>query len=127
MIFLLGKVLDFRVLKHNLITSNIAHQDTPGYRAKELPFQEVLRSVLVNRHGGTIQQTHPQHFTQASFNLDGIQVEAVSSPSLGLDQNSVNIEYEMAALAENALQYQAAAQILAKKFAGLKQAIRENP
>ena len=39
---LLEKTLDLRVFRHNLLASNIAHQDTPGYSSKDFPFYEVL-------------------------------------------------------------------------------------
>jgi flagellar basal-body rod protein FlgB len=49
----------------------------------------------------------------------------VPAGDLPLDANSVNLELEMAKLSENAMQYNAAATILAKKFQGLLSAIRD--
>jgi len=125
--FLLQKVLDLRVLRHNLIVSNIAHQDTPGYQSQDLYFEDALRAAVAFRNSRLMVQTHPQHLPVSSLDLDQAQVQLIStpSPSMGLDLNSVHIEREMAALAENTIQYQATAQILAKKFGLLKQAIRE--
>ena len=49
----------------------------------------------------------------------------VPAGDIPLDANSVNLELEMAKLSENVMQYNAAATILAKKFNGLLNAIRE--
>jgi flagellar basal-body rod protein FlgB len=49
----------------------------------------------------------------------------VPAGDLPLDANSVNIELEMAKMSDNAMQYNAAADLLARKFRGLLNAIRE--
>jgi flagellar basal-body rod protein FlgB len=53
------------------------------------------------------------------------KLSEVPAGDLPLDANSVNLELEMAKLSENAMQYNAAATILAKKFNGLLSAIRD--
>jgi flagellar basal-body rod protein FlgB len=47
----------------------------------------------------------------------------LDSSGNGLDGNTVNMEREMARLAENQLMYKASAQIVAKKFQALKSVI----
>lgn len=122
---LLENLLDLRAKRHNLILSNIANQDTPHYKAKDLNFIDELRSA-VKSDGGNLTATSPGHI---GWNGGGTHVEGriITKPSMtiGLDQNSVNIDRELADLAENGIMYNATAQIIGSKFKMLKNAIRE--
>ena len=123
---LLGKTLDLRVQKHTLITSNIAHQDTPGYIAKDFPFYRVLKAAIQTQNHGGLMRTNPKHITVQSLGGSAQGPQLISNPvsSLSLDGNTVNIEREMASLANNTMEFNAAAQIIAKKYSGLKNTIR---
>jgi flagellar basal-body rod protein FlgB len=124
---ILEKVLDLRSLRHNLIVSNIANMDTPGYQASELAFGEELAKALRTGENVTLKKTHPRHLPVREAYLGNIRPKVISSPPLVLrsDLNSVDIDKEMAKLAENTLMYNALAQILSRKFLGLKNAIQE--
>jgi flagellar basal-body rod protein FlgB len=125
---LLQRSLDLRSARQRVIASNLANEETPGYRASELTFQDQLRSAHRGRLPVVLAATQARH-----FGLQGPQgVQAVTGKlgevpagDLPLDANSVNLELEMAKLSDNAMQYNAAATIIAKKFNGLINAIRE--
>jgi len=40
---LIQKTLDFRTQRQDLLTSNIANKDTPGYKAEDMVFEKVLK------------------------------------------------------------------------------------
>ena len=40
---LLHKTLDFRTQRQDLLTSNIANKDTPGYKAEDMVFEKIWR------------------------------------------------------------------------------------
>src|SRR4030065_2411082 len=42
---LLENTLDLRASRHRLLQSNIANQETPGYRAKDINFEQELKRV----------------------------------------------------------------------------------
>jgi flagellar basal-body rod protein FlgB len=125
---LLERSLDLRSARQRVIASNLANEETPGYRASELTFMDQLRSAHKGRLPIVLAATHARH-----FGMDGPRgVQAVTGKlsevpagDLPLDANSVNLELEMAKLSENVMQYNAAATILAKKFHGLLSAIRD--
>lgn len=123
---LLGKSLDLRAKRHTLISSNLANVETPGYTANDLSFEGQLKSVL--KEGPKAAAPHPRHIPLkgASVSLERVQGDVVDLPSrnLGPDGNGVEMETEMGRLAENQIMYNATVQLLAKKFEGLKQAIR---
>lgn len=120
---LLGRALDIRSLRHNLISSNIANQETPGYKAVDIDFMNALNKAegqtlpLMKTENGHIEGSSPVATGQVAVQKTGTDE--------GYDKNSVNIEMEMAKMAENTMMYNAAADILARKFKDLEYAIRE--
>jgi flagellar basal-body rod protein FlgB len=121
---LLAQVLDLRAARHRIIASNIANEETPGYRAKELDFQEALASAVRKPSGGGLLTTHVRHIGyRADQTIQGRVVEVPAS-ELPLDANSVNLEFEMAKLADNGLKYNTAATIMAFRFRQLAEALR---
>ncbi|MBH0188312.1 MAG: flagellar basal body rod protein FlgB [Nitrospira sp.] len=125
---LLERNLDLRSARQRVIASNLANEETPGYRASELNFMDQLRSAHQGRLPVVLAATQPRHF--GLHGPQGVQAIAgklneVPAGDLPLDANSVNLELEMAKLSDNAMQYNTAATILAKKFHGLLNVIRE--
>ncbi len=125
---LLEKSLDLRVKNQNLISANLANAETPGYIPMTLSFEAELKSALNNRGDVTPAVTNPRHIPlkgQAA-GLDGVQGTVTETPAAapGRDGNGVELENEMAKLAENQILYNATVQIAAKQFEGLKIAIR---
>jgi len=125
-VLLLSKVLDLRSARHEVLATNIANADTPGYTGINLVFEEELRKAASSAGARGLAKTHPKHFPQApSLSSISGHIEATETPLMGNDRNSVEVEREMVKLAENTLMYEAAVQMLTKKFRGLKEAIRE--
>lgn len=125
---LLSKEIDLRARNHNHIAANIANVETPGYTPTRLSFEQELQDAMSARPPHSSGVTHERHIPLKGKSRDlgsvrGIVVESPASVA-GRDGNRVDIEKEMAALAENQIMYNASVQLLAKKFEGLKQAIK---
>ncbi|MBX3329450.1 MAG: flagellar basal body rod protein FlgB [Nitrospira sp.] len=125
---LLERTLDLRSARQRVIASNLANEETPGYRASELTFMDQLHSAHKGRLPIVLAATQPRHF--GMHGPRGVQAVTgklgeVPAGDLPLDANSVNLELEMAKLSENVMQYNAAATILAARFRGLLSAIRD--
>ena len=45
----LDKSVDMRLVKQNLINSNIANAETPGYKAKKVDFEEALAKAIATQ------------------------------------------------------------------------------
>ena len=43
----LGTVLDLRQAQHSLSATNLANADTPGFKAKVIPFHDVLANAII--------------------------------------------------------------------------------
>jgi flagellar basal-body rod protein FlgB len=107
--------LDARLLRQNVLASNAANIDTPGYQPKEVDFTAAMqeaREQLEAREGG-----HP--VPEARLTAGRAIVDATNGPA-GIDGNRVDLDRTMSSLAENAIQYQAATRAAQKKLAILK-------
>ena len=122
---LLSKTLDYRSENHNVISGNMANIDTPGYRPRELVFDQTLQRA-VEKNAMRLKKTNPKHFSHYSgtlhygdnnFTLKNQERERTAT------SDELNIDKEMAKMLQNNLLYEAAARMLSKKFEALKGAI----
>ena len=125
---LLQKALDFRVARHNVLASNIANVETPGYKARDLVFEKALGQALKAHQPGPLTVTHPKHMDGRNITpLELVQPKSIrsGSPVGSLDGNTVDMEREMAKLAENQIVYQVITRLLNQKFQMMREVIRE--
>ncbi len=121
----LEKALDLRSMKHSLIVSNIANKDTPNYKAFDLIVEEELEKSMGKGDPTDLKTTHDGHLCgKRSDRINGKSVNDADQFFHRRDNNSVDIDKEMAKLSENNLLYNALAQILSRKFGGLKDVIK---
>ena len=122
----LGRTLDYRVRNQRVISSNIANIDTPGYRPKQLKFDEELRKAVDNDQL-RLRKTDRNHLPgsqQFPSGGESSTVEEVPAESIAGDA-SLDIDREMTKMAKNNLLYEAAVKMLSRKFDLLRTAIEE--
>lgn len=120
---LLQKVLDLRSKNQEIIGSNIANAETPGYQAQSFTFEEQLKSAFSGSMSPSV--TQPNHIPLAPSNLDqvsGTLTAKKDTTEIG-DKNSVNLDQEMVKLSENEILYETAVTMLNKKISLLKYTI----
>ena len=103
---LLSRTMDAAMLRSRVISNNIANVTTPGYRRVEVSFEEQLRTALDRtRLMGT--KTDGQHLDMGRKNLSEVNAEAYHpyDPTQPSGVNNVDIDMEMAKLAETQIQY----------------------
>lgn len=125
---LLQRSLDLRSARQRVIASNLANEETPGYRASDLTFMDQLQSAHKGRLPVSLAVTQSNHIGPhgpQGFQAVTGKLNEVPAGDLPLDANSVNLELEMAKLSDNAMQYNAAASITAIRFRQLLSAIRD--
>ena len=122
---LFERALDVRSGIHETIASNIANEETPGYKARHLPFPETFAAVLRGKGSLDSVMTHPQHLGARSVEDQIFQQTVKKDAGAGIDENTVNLEKEMTLMAENTLLYMAVSQFLDGRFDGWKKAIAE--
>jgi flagellar basal-body rod protein FlgB len=121
----LNTSLNLRLVNQNVISSNIANADTPGYKAKAVEFESALRDALGVGDKIAPAETTPKH--RVHHSTDPVQPEIYDDPNgvESLDGNTVDRASEMAKLAENQLLYDSSAEMLKRKLGMLKYAITE--
>jgi flagellar basal-body rod protein FlgB len=126
---LLSKNIDLRAKQQNLISSNLANAETPNYVPKALVFEDQLQGAIKGKRSGAPALTNDRHLPLkgATGKLQTVAGRVVETPAAtpGKDGNAVELENEMSRMMENQIMYNASIQILAKKFEGIKSALRE--
>jgi flagellar basal-body rod protein FlgB len=122
----LQKALNLGSLRHKVLTSNIANIDTPNYKAFEVVMEEELKKNGRIAPPVELVRTRPEHLTKRNHSTSELKIKAADPPELNLraDGNTVDLDKTMGKLAENTILFRAAAQIISKKFIGLKNAIQ---
>jgi flagellar basal-body rod protein FlgB len=121
----LNTSLNLRLLNQNVIASNIANADTPGFKAKAVEFESALRDALGVDQKLAPAETAANHIVHRS--TDPVAPAIFEDPNgvESLDGNTVNRSSEMAKMAENQLLYDASAEMLKRKLGMLRYAITE--
>jgi flagellar basal-body rod protein FlgB len=107
-----GQALQLRAERQRLVASNIANADTPGYIARDMDFARTLRATTAGLPGAAAMATsHAGHIGTGSASLGGGKVGSellYATPSqTNLDRNTVDMDRERAAFADNAVKYEA--------------------
>ncbi len=118
---------NMRQLRGNVITSNIANAETPGYAAKKLDFENALARAVDLEGLNKEVNLESGHFPVSTVALSRVRADVYENPdaSINNDGNTVDLEREMSALAENSTMYKAAIQLMNKKLAALKYAVSD--
>lgn len=120
----LGASANLRQTRSNVISSNIANAETPGYQAKKLDFEEALGRAVQNEDSAVESGSEPGHMIMGTGAISRVKADIYENPDVAVnnDGNTVDLEREMSALAENSIMYKAVIQLINKKLAALRYA-----
>lgn len=123
----LGASLDMRLLRHNVTSSNIANAETPGYKAKQVDFEEALSRAIDHEGLGKMHTSAKEHFLMGQGAISRARADVYDNPDVNVanDGNTVDMEKELATLADNSILYKAALQLINKKLGTMRYAITE--
>ncbi len=110
--------LNINSLKQNVISGNLANMNTPGYAAREVTFDSVLRKSL-EENVLSMVRTDDNHLEETD------PAAAMKKPEVTAEGGPVDFDWEMMKLARNSVEYQYMVNLLGKKFSGLRNAIDE--
>lgn len=119
------KSLDAGMLRARTIANNIANVTTPGYRRVEVSFEEELRKAL-DRTRLQGMKTDENHLDIGRKNIARIKPRAYRphDPTMPSGTNNVDIDMEMAKLAENQLLYNMSLKFVKGTYAKLDAAVQ---
>lgn len=115
------QILALRAQRMNLLSSNIANADTPGYKARDIDFAAALEQAKSSQ--GEMKQTHSAHIPLSGSLGRPDALYRVPS-EVAPDGNSVDPTLEHASFMDNALRYQASLQLLDSRIKGIKNALK---
>jgi len=115
----LGTSLQFRQMRQDLLSSNIANAETPGYKTKRLDFEDALSRALDVDGQQTLNTADEEHFNVGGGGFSNLEPEIYDDPNGNVTEsgNNVNVDEELALMAENKILYDATVQLLNKKLA----------
>jgi len=111
--------LQLKTRRMEILSTNIANADTPGFKAKDVAFRKVLSGLLGE---GTLKTTHPRHW-DTEYAVTGGEVFSIPyNPSV--DGNTVEIGLEQAKYGKAAIEYQATLDFLQGRVSAYKRALK---
>lgn len=122
------EAINLRAERQKVLANNIANADTPNFKARDFDFQSELARVMEQGRsegsGLTLARTSSRHIagSSAASSIHELQYRMPDQPSL--DGNTVDMDRERAAFADNALRYQADLTFVSRRIQGLKNAMQ---
>lgn len=124
---ILEKSLNATWARNDTIAQNLANVDTPGYKRKDIAFEQYLSDALdKNKLEGRI--TDKRHIPINNSDINKVEptvTEDNSELSMRIDGNNVDIDSEMANLAKNQIQFNTLTQLISGEFNKIKSVINE--
>ena len=110
---MLAGMLDYRSARHKIISSNVANIDTEGFKPSDISFKQELGKANAIQ----IQTTDPAHLGHRSSGAGPLEI--ITS------EGKVQVDTEMANLAENQLMYNITAEMLSRKIRTINTVLKE--
>ena len=145
------EALDVRAYRQELLSSNIANADTPGYKARDVEFSSALAGALKQGGGAsnnaTLKMAQPVSVSASGSmavtskgHMSGTSTLAASGGSTddygklayrvpsqpSLDGNTVDLDAERVQFADNALHFEAGMTVLSSQIKSMLSAITSN-
>lgn len=123
-----GQALALRAQRQQVLASNIANADTPGYQARDMDFAAALRQATGAAPGAALRptaaSTDPRHLAlqPAVAGQSALQYRVPEQRSL--DRNTVDLDRERANFADNAVRYEATLRFIDGSVRTMLSAIR---
>ncbi len=110
-----SQALALRSERQRLLAGNIANADTPGFVARDFDFASALRDATQAQQSGGVS---------AAAARAEAQMRWAQPAQTNLDSNTVDMDRERAAFAENALKYDAALRFINGQVRSLQEAMK---
>lgn len=117
----LERMLDFCTQKQKVISKNIANIGTENYQREDIKFKDIL-----NENIAVMKTTNIKHFPTSDGTTDQGQFEITEDKNNDLTSgvNNVDIDTEMAEMAENTLKFKFAAKKMGDYYKNIQNVIK---
>ncbi|MFQ2267970.1 flagellar basal body rod protein FlgB [Aeromonas hydrophila] len=114
--------LSVRSKRAEVLSSNIANADTPGFKARDINFSQALEEAQ-QQQGFGLATTSEKHFA-LQMDASGVtQYRNPLQPDTG-DGNTVDVQQERSEFLRNSLEYQTSLEFMNSKISGLLKALK---
>ncbi len=117
------EALSLLARRQDILASNIANADTPGYLARDIDFSQQLKQAVSQQRSRTepltLNLTAARHIpaTATVFNQTDLLYRIPDQPSA--DGNTVDMDRERVNFADNNIKYQTSLTILGSQIKGM--------
>jgi len=120
-----AQALTLRSERQRLLASNIANADTPGYVARDMDFAQALREATgASERPAALAASQPGHVAAAAGARAKPNLLYARPSQTSLDNNSVDMDRERAAFADNSVKYEATLRFINGQAKTLLEAIK---
>lgn len=120
--------LSLRAKRQELLASNIANADTPNYKARDIDFASALQNALKPQAPAPgLATTNPAHLpgvNDGSTLADGTPVLYRKQIQNSADSNTVDMDVERNAFADNGLRYEAGITMINQQIRAMLAAVQ---
>ncbi|HYH42068.1 MAG TPA: flagellar basal body rod protein FlgB [Burkholderiales bacterium] len=113
--------LNLHAHRQQLIASNIANADTPGYKARDIDFAAALKSAEAAAQG---KAALPAQMRSDESTPLGAELLYRSAVQRSVDGNTVDLDVERAQFAENSVRYEAQLMFINSRIKSMLAAIQ---
>ncbi|BAE75335.1 Flagellar basal body rod protein FlgB [Sodalis glossinidius str. 'morsitans'] len=122
------EALNLRAQRQSIIAANIVNADTPGYQARDIDFStELSKALTQGRASGetlALTTTSAAHIAGASKIEPTTELLYRIPDQPAMDGNTVNMDRERTAFADNSLQYQTGLTLLGGQIKGMNSVLQ---
>ncbi len=118
--------LNLRSFRQEMLASNIANADTPNYKARDIEFKEAFANAMQGQQVRdlTMNRTATAHLSGGATSPYANSLRYRSEFQGAVDGNTVNMDIERSAFAENAVHMEASLTFIRERFRTLASAVQ---
>ncbi|MFG6331163.1 MAG: flagellar basal body rod protein FlgB [Lachnospiraceae bacterium] len=114
------KMLDYLWARQEVTLNNITNDDTPGFKAQYITFEDEMRKRLVDASASR----SPRQAVADAISASRLRLHTTRSETTKLDGNNVDVDQEQLELVRTAYEYQYILSSISNDISRLKSAAR---
>jgi flagellar basal-body rod protein FlgB len=121
------EALNLRARRQEVLSANIAHADTPGYKARDFDFSATLSQAVERGRQSTsmsMATTASRHISGETQTTGEAEMLYRAPTQSSIDGNTVEMDVERVNFADNAMRYEANLTVLSSKIKSLLSAVQ---
>ncbi|MDS1141115.1 flagellar basal body rod protein FlgB [Pusillimonas sp. SM2304] len=124
------KAIDLRQQRQEVLAANIANADTPNYKARDFDFTSALKQAMGGEGSMRLPNTQlaltsSRHIPAKAMAADPAELLYRQPLQPSLDGNTVDMDVERVAFADNTFRYQTDLTVVSARIKGLIAAMQQ--